>query len=160
VECSDVERYGELLNPRRVRRIYLNELGDRSSVGINTLKLIVSPEEKAIRQGNALIQQIRQEATNTRQQQDLLELIETILVYKLPRISRRELEKMFSLNDLRETRVYQEALEEGIEQGIEQGMERAKLDSIPRLLALGLSVEQIAQALELKVEQVRMIAHE
>ena len=62
---------------------------------------------------------------------------------------------MFSLSDLRETRVYQEALEEGIEQGIEQGELMAKLRSIPRLVALGLSFEQIAQALELDIERVR-----
>ncbi len=80
---------------------------------------------------------------------------------------------MFSLSDLRETKVYQEALEEGIEQGIERGIERgieqgrqegrqegeltAKISSIPRLVALGLTVEQIAQALELDIEQVRTI---
>jgi predicted transposase/invertase (TIGR01784 family) len=58
---------------------------------------------------------------------------------------------MFSLSDLRETRVYREALEEAIE----QGELMAKLRSIPRLVALGLSVEQIAQALELDIERVR-----
>ncbi|MEB3309068.1 MAG: hypothetical protein VKJ02_02440 [Snowella sp.] len=54
---------------------------------------------------------------------------------------------MFSLSDLRETKVYQEDLEEG--------MEKVKSMSIPRLLALGLSVEQIAQALDLEIEKVR-----
>jgi hypothetical protein len=47
---------------------------------------------------------------------------------------------------------------EGLEQGLEQGKGKleAKLESIPRLLALGLSVEQIAQALDyLDLEQVR-----
>lgn len=32
-----------------------------------------------------------------------------------------------------------------------------KLESVPRLLALGLTVEQIAQALDLTVEKVREI---
>ncbi len=80
---------------------------------------------------------------------------------------------MFSLSDLRETKVYQEALEEGreegIEQGIEQGIERgiergrqegeltAKLNSIPRLSVLGLTREQIAQALDLEIEQVEEV---
>jgi len=76
---------------------------------------------------------------------------------------------MFSLSDLRETKVYQEALEEGIEQGIEQGIERgiergrqegelsAKLNSIPRLSVLGLTREQIAQALDLEIEQVQEV---
>ena len=50
---------------------------------------------------------------------------------------------MFSLSDLRQTKVWQEAVEEGREEGKIQ----AKLDCIPRFLALGLSVEQIAQAL-------------
>jgi predicted transposase/invertase (TIGR01784 family) len=47
---------------------------------------------------------------------------------------------------------------EGLEQGLEQGKLEAKLESIPRLLALGLSVEQIAQALDLDLEQVRQAA--
>jgi len=69
------------------------------------------------------------------------------LVYKLPQVSRKDIEAMFSLSDLKQTKVYQEALEEG--------KLAAKLASIPHLLALGLKVEQIAQALELEIEQVR-----
>ena len=60
---------------------------------------------------------------------------------------------MFSLSDLRETKVYQEALEEGRE----EGELSAKLNSIPRLSVLGLSVEQIAQALDLEIEQVQQV---
>ncbi|NCQ70751.1 MAG: hypothetical protein GPI99_16860 [Microcystis aeruginosa W13-15] len=41
-----------------------------------------------------------------------------------------------------------------------EGQREAKLESIPRLLALGLSVEQIAQALDLDLEQVRQAARE
>lgn len=55
---------------------------------------------------------------------------------------------MFTLSDLKQTRVYQEAKEEG------------KLEAVPRLLALGLSVEQIAEALELDVKAVREAAQE
>ncbi len=54
---------------------------------------------------------------------------------------------MFSLNELKQTRVYQEAKEEG--------EKKAKLEAIPRLLALGLTVEQIAQALDLDIAQVK-----
>ena len=62
---------------------------------------------------------------------------------------------MFSLSDLKQTKVYQEALEEGREEDRQEGELAAKLASIPRLLALGLNFEQIAQALELDIEQVR-----
>ncbi|MFN6248268.1 Rpn family recombination-promoting nuclease/putative transposase, partial [Microcystis sp.] len=54
----------------------------------------------------------------------------------------------------------QEGLEQGLERGLERGKLEAKLESIPRLLALGLSVEQIAQALDLDLEQVRQAARE
>ncbi len=151
LESSEIYRYTQLLDPERVSRIYLDELSDIDSVGINTLKLIIAHPKIAIVQGKGLIQQVRQQFTDVRQQRDLLELIETILVYKLPKISRREIEAMFSLSDLRETRVYQEALEEGRE----EGREEAKLASIARLVALGLSLEQIAQALDLDIERVR-----
>jgi len=51
---------------------------------------------------------------------------------------------------MRESVIYQDILEEGRE----EGELSAKLTSIPRLLFLGLSVEQIAQALDLEIEQV------
>lgn len=126
-------------------------------MAIKTLKLIISLDKEVIEQGKELIEQVKQEFTDARQKQNLLQLIETILVYKLPKINRQEIEKMFSLNDLRETKVYQEALEEGMEKGMEKGMEEAKIQSIPRLLALGLSLEQIAQALDLSLEKVQEI---
>ncbi|MGK7940936.1 MAG: Rpn family recombination-promoting nuclease/putative transposase [Crocosphaera sp.] len=169
VETSNISRYQELLNTDRVKRYYLNELDNIESIGLKTLKLIISPQNEAIEQGKGLIQQVKQEFNDAKQQENILQLIETILVYKLPLINRKEIEKMFSLSDLRETKVYQEALEEGIEQGIEQGIERGieqgrqegelavKIASVPRLVALGLSVEQIAEVLDLDIEQVRNI---
>ncbi|BAY42830.1 hypothetical protein SAMD00079811_04080 [Scytonema sp. HK-05] len=60
-------------------------------------------------------------------------------------MSREEIEGMFGLSELKKTRVYQEAKLEG------------KLEAVPRLLALGLNVEQIATALDLEVEQVRQV---
>lgn len=47
---------------------------------------------------------------------------------------------MLGLNELKQTRVYQEALEEGLEQGRKQG----KLEVVPLLLQAGMTVEQIA----------------
>jgi predicted transposase YdaD len=50
---------------------------------------------------------------------------------------------------MRESVIYQDILEEGRE----EGALTAKLNSIPRLSVLGLSVEQIAQALDLEIGQ-------
>ncbi len=62
---------------------------------------------------------------------------------------------MFGLNDLRQTRVWQEAKEEGLAEGKLEGKLESKFEAIPRLQALGLTVEQIAVALDLTLEQVR-----
>jgi len=46
---------------------------------------------------------------------DWLELLETVLVYKLPHFTREEIQKMVGINDieLRQTRFYQQAVNEG-----------------------------------------------
>ena len=162
VDTGAAQRYQELLNSPRVSRIYLDELAKISppSVGIATLQLIITQEDAAIAQAQELIQRTTEEIEDERTRGELLQLIETILVYKLPLLSRREIEAMFSLSDLRQTKVYQEALAEGRQEGRQEGRIQAKLESIPRLLALGLSVEQVAQALELEVEQVRQVAQQ
>ncbi|MBD2476480.1 MULTISPECIES: hypothetical protein [Nostocales] len=49
---------------------------------------------------------------------------------------------------MKQTRVYQEAREEG------------KIEVVPKFLALGLTVEQIAQALDLDVTQVQQVAQQ
>jgi predicted transposase/invertase (TIGR01784 family) len=93
---------------------------------------------------------VRQEIADELQQQKFLQLIETILFYKLPNTSREEIQAMFELSDLKQTRVYREAVQEG--------EQKAKLEAAPRFLALGLSVEQVAEALGLSVEEVRQAA--
>jgi predicted transposase/invertase (TIGR01784 family) len=54
---------------------------------------------------------------------------------------------------MRESVIYQDILEEGRE----EGALTAKLNSIPRLSALGLTREQIDQALDLEIEQVPQV---
>jgi predicted transposase/invertase (TIGR01784 family) len=57
---------------------------------------------------------------------------------------------MFELSELRQTRFYKDVFAEGKQEG--------KLETIPQLLALGLSLEQIAQALGLEEQVVREAA--
>ncbi|ODG96373.1 hypothetical protein A4S05_18365 [Nostoc sp. KVJ20] len=59
---------------------------------------------------------------------------------------------MFEIK-LQETRVYREAKEEGLK----QGREEAKLELIPRFLAYGISIEEVAQLLDLTIEQVEQV---
>ncbi|WP_292829458.1 hypothetical protein [Nostoc sp. JL33] len=65
---------------------------------------------------------------------------------------------MFELNDLRQTRFFQDVFEEGKKQGKQEVLEESKLEIIPQLLAFGLSIEQIAQGLGLDEQLVRQAA--
>lgn len=63
---------------------------------------------------------------------------------------------MFEIK-LQETRVYREAKEEGRQEALEKGREQAKLELIPRFLDYGISIEEVAQLLDLTIEQVEKI---
>jgi predicted transposase YdaD len=75
-------------------------------------------------------------------------LIQDIIVYKFPKRSHKEIEAMFGLSELKETRYYQEVAAEARVQ--------AKLEVVPRLVPLGLTIEQIAQALQLDEALIRL----
>ncbi|MEH2181333.1 DUF2887 domain-containing protein [Nostoc sp.] len=102
---------------------------------------VVAAEDQAVQQAKNLIKQVQQ--TDEANRSNLLELVERMLIYKFVNKSQQELEAMFGLTNWRQTKFYQEVKEE------------TKLDTIPRLLKLGLSIEQIAEALELDVKQVQ-----
>lgn len=162
VDTGDIKHYREFFTSGRVRRIYLDELGEAASlpIGIATLKLVVAVEDTAIAQARELIDRTKEEINSQPQQQQLLQLIETILVYKFPTMSRKEIEQMFGLSELKQTRFYQEAFQEGVEQGEVRGEVKGKLKAVPPMLAAGLTVEQIAQALDLSVEEVQQAAQQ
>ncbi|MFM7354301.1 MAG: hypothetical protein ACKO1G_15045, partial [Microcystis aeruginosa] len=66
--------------------------------------------------------------------------------------------KMFSLSDLRETKVYQEALEEGEEKGKEEKARQIAL----KMLSAGFSIPEIAQFTDLSpvtIEQLQRQQH-
>ena len=162
IDTADINHYREFFHSGRVNIIYLDELGETSSlpVGIATIKLIIEDENTAIIAARDLITRTQQQINNESSQRQLLELIETILVYKFPRMNRKEIEEMFGLSDLKKTRVYQQAFAEGEERGEERGERRGKLLAVPPMISAGLSVEQIAQALDLTVDEVREVVKE
>lgn len=166
VEREETLQFGEILLLHRVKRIYLDELGE-SSLGVGVVKLVIEGEKTAPELARRLIQQAQQQLTDATTKRDLINLIETIIVYKLPQKSREEIEAMLGLSELKQTKVYQEALEEGKQQGLQegkqqglqegkqQGLQQAKLEAIPRMIQFGLSFEQISQLLDLPLEVVQ-----
>jgi predicted transposase YdaD len=76
----------------------------------------------------------------------VLELIKTILLYKFQELTPEEAMDMLGLDDFKKSRLYRGILEEG------------KLLTVPLLLEVGLSVEEIARRLDVTVEQVQQAA--
>ena len=159
IDTKDIQHYQEFFTSQRVRVIYLDELAETTSlpIGIATIKLIIANPDNSITQARELITRTKQEINSQLQQQQLLQIIETILIYKFPRMNREEIEAMFGLSELKQTRFYQEAKEEGKEEGIEVGERKAKLDAVPGLIGLGLTGEQIAQVLNLSLAEISEI---
>jgi len=140
----------------RVQRIYLDELGDDASdsLGVNIVKLVIENQQTAPERARTLIEQAQAQITDQTTQRNLIDLIETIIVYKLPQKSREEIEAMLGLSELKQTKVYQEAKQEGLD----EGQLKAKLEAIPRMMQLGLNVEMIAEGLDLPLEVVQPAA--
>ncbi|PMB45161.1 hypothetical protein CEN41_08735 [Fischerella thermalis CCMEE 5330] len=166
LEPDEDRLYQVLLESSKVQRVYLDELETSAnrSLGIGVVKLIVEPEENAANYAKQLIAQARQQRGDRLSSQAIIDLIETIIVYKFPQLSRQEVEDMLKLSELKQTRVYQEALEEGREEGRQEGrqegVKEGKLAAVPLLLKAGVSVEEIAQQLEVEIEAVRQIAQQ
>jgi predicted transposase/invertase (TIGR01784 family) len=114
LEPTEVEAYRVLLESSQVTRLYLNELGDAAeqSLGVGIIKLVVETKKRTPVRVRQLVDKARSELTDEAQQRVVLDLIETIVLYKLPLISRQELARMFSLSDLKRTRYYQEVRQE------------------------------------------------
>jgi len=149
------KQYKELFKGQRVQRIYLDELKipADSSLGLKTIQLIVEEresQEETVELARELVVEVEEELADDVLTEAVVQLVKTIVVYKLPNLSRQELEAMFELADLKETRYFQDIQAEA--------ELKTKQESVPRLLALGLTVEQIATALALDVELVKEAA--
>jgi predicted transposase/invertase (TIGR01784 family) len=110
--------YSELFASERVRAVYLNEI-EAESPYLSLVKLIITPEEQVIEPARELVLKHREVSS-------LLEFVETILAYKLKNLTREEIAAMFTLGDLKQTRVYQDAYREALQVGETRGREEGK----------------------------------
>ena len=110
----------ELINSGRIKRIYLDELPP-GSIGMGLIELIVSKEAQAPELVKTLLDRTKTEVENDREKQGIIELLETVLLSKFSQLSRQEIEAMFLVSDIKQTRVYQEAKQEGREEGRQNG---------------------------------------
>ena len=99
------------LNLAQIHRIYLEDYQDRTdlSPSLEFIRLIASDNQQTISRAKSLAERLDKIDV------DGLDLIETILVYKLPHLSREEIKQMLSVYEvkLQDTRFYQEVSAEG-----------------------------------------------
>jgi predicted transposase/invertase (TIGR01784 family) len=102
----------ELIDSGRIKRIYLDELPS-GSIGMGLIELIVSQEAQAQKLVKTLLERTKTEVENDSEKQGIIELLETVLLSKFSQLSRQEIEAMFLVSDIKQTRVYQEAKQDG-----------------------------------------------
>ena len=134
--------------------IYLDQLEAIAALppGLGILRLLVEPSATVPEAARGLIERVQASARPAAEMAQLIELIETIVVYTFPRRTREEIAAMLGLTELRETRVYQEGREEGREEGTRSLISRQlrrKLGDLPEGLQ-----EQVSQ---LSLETLEML---
>jgi predicted transposase/invertase (TIGR01784 family) len=102
----------ELINNHRIIRVYLDELPS-GSIGVGLIQLILAQEAQAPLLVQQLLARAKTEIANPLAARGIIDLLETVLVSKFAKLSREEIQSMFLLTDIKQTRVYQEAKQEG-----------------------------------------------
>jgi predicted transposase/invertase (TIGR01784 family) len=136
IEPKKQHLYRANLNSDQVHRIYLDDLSGvpTESLGVGLMQLILADSVDAVIQAQALLSKARTQDQTDSKITAIIELIETIVVYKFPQLSREEIERMLGLSELRETKVYQEALQEGRQDGEQTGALKEAQLFVMRLL--------------------------
>ena len=124
-EPEIVDHVQEMIDSNRIIRVYLEDWvrQETNSLTIAIIQLILAPEDKAPKLARQINEKVQQEP-NTDLQDQVVKFIETVLVYKFPKLNRQEIEAMFTFNDLKNTRVYQDAKQEGLQLGKQEGLQR------------------------------------
>jgi predicted transposase YdaD len=138
--------YQGFIATEQLKVIYLNEITEES-LGIGIVKLILEKAKNAPQKAQELITQTQAEISDFYLKRKVLELLETIVIYKLPNLSKKELESMFTFQELKQTQYFKDVAEEQREKG--------KIETIPLLIRLGLTAEKIAEELDLDIKTVK-----
>jgi predicted transposase/invertase (TIGR01784 family) len=134
--------YRELFASGRIKRLYLDELAEseQQTVGVGVAQLVVEKPGEVTAAAKQLLARAQSEVVDPAVRKGLIDLIETIMVYKFPARSREEIATMLGLGELKQTRVYQDALEEGRQLGLQEGLEKGLEQGIRKGLLAGIEL--------------------
>ncbi|WP_347986264.1 Rpn family recombination-promoting nuclease/putative transposase [Methylomonas sp. AM2-LC] len=143
-----------LLSLPQLKRIYLEDYQYRPEPGYAMLRLLGCSVNDTVKVAQALLEQ------HDKLDKEVIEFIETVLVYKLPNLSREEIRIMLALNDveLKQTRFYQEIAAEERCEGKKEGKLEGKLEGECHLLIRQLNKRfgPLPQSALQKLEQAKI----
>ena len=177
VDVGDITAYAPLMEQGLIRRVYLEDLEqDAAAVsadnrwGHRLLRLIVAPESSVPLLASELMSSAGARETGIARRQ-AVDLLETVLIYKLPELSREDIRIMLHLpdTDLKQTRFYREVFAEGATygelrgeaRGVARGKHAGEALLVLRLLKKRfgpLSAEQESEVRALSSEQLQVLA--
>lgn len=134
VDPGPHRHYNLLLQSEQVTRVYLDEwVQPRQTLTQQIISVLLAPQPQAVAEAQHVVNQVRgRETIDKMPTTAIVNLLETILVYKLPRLTREEIQKMLELTDvdLKQTQFYQDVFAEGRQ----EGKQEAERNLILRLL--------------------------
>jgi predicted transposase/invertase (TIGR01784 family) len=136
-EPEIVDHVQEMIASNRIIRVYLEDWlnQETNSLTIAIIQLILAPEKQTPKLARQINEKVQQEPDSDLQDQ-VVKFIETVLVYKFPKLSRQEIEAMFTFNDLKNTRVYQDAKQEGKQEGLQLGKQEGLRRQVAMLVRM------------------------
>jgi predicted transposase/invertase (TIGR01784 family) len=121
LEPNNQHRHRTLLGGEQFTVIYLEDLLKIHSdlLGIQIMQLIVAKPRQSQNYVQKIVERVKSQTDV--QNQAIIELVSTVMVYKFPELSREVIEAMFSISELKQTRVYRDAMDEGRVEGRVEG---------------------------------------
>jgi predicted transposase/invertase (TIGR01784 family) len=150
----------EFVQSQRVQIIYLDELAsDEADLNTKVFQLLVAKQRQSIPQAREIMTLLKPPIVTGDLRSELVDLVETILFYKLARKTREEIAAMLGTDSLKETRVYKDAFADGRDVGrleaLDAAREEVQQQVVAQLLKLGMDTDQIAQSLSLSVTKTK-----
>lgn len=122
VEQTSTKVPQELFDSGRIRAIYLDTLGqiDRLPVGLGLMVLTTLEGDEAVSEARGMIARSHQSLNENA----IIEMVSTIMLSKFTTLSRDEVDAMlgYKTDELKQTRVYRDAVQEGREEGLEEAV--------------------------------------
>jgi len=125
-------------------------------LAIGIVKLFVESQDKATSLAQQLITQAREDFTDENLQKKVLAFIQAIVFYKFPNLTLEEIETILDLDAFKNTRLYESIL---AKTKPKTELE-TKLKLVPKCIEKGMSIQEIAEFLELDVETIRKYLQE